>query len=183
MFFVRSAHACEFGSRKGTAFARSVGDTWPLISLLLEPRKRVVQNSLTKSAKGERPESQNLHRHRPERPKLADDQLGPIEDEDEDEAKVLSIRRTERAAMKIGYARVSTDEQNLDLQRQALDADGCAHIHEDPAFWTIALRTGVEELERQFREIEAECEKEAEEGGYTVIFGSPVVILTDDIPF
>lgn len=33
--------------------------------------------------------------------------------------------------MKIGYARVSTDEQNLDLQRQALEAAGCAVIHED----------------------------------------------------
>ena len=33
--------------------------------------------------------------------------------------------------MKIGYARVSTDEQNLDLQRHALTAAGCAAIHED----------------------------------------------------
>jgi DNA invertase Pin-like site-specific DNA recombinase len=34
--------------------------------------------------------------------------------------------------MKIGYARVSTDEQNLDLQKQALRAAGCRHIIEDP---------------------------------------------------
>ena len=33
--------------------------------------------------------------------------------------------------MKIGYARVSTDEQNLDLQRQALEAAGCEVIYED----------------------------------------------------
>lgn len=33
--------------------------------------------------------------------------------------------------MKIGYARVSTDEQNLDLQRQALEAAGCQVVHED----------------------------------------------------
>lgn len=33
--------------------------------------------------------------------------------------------------MKIGYARVSTEEQNLDLQRQALEAAGCAEILED----------------------------------------------------
>ncbi|HMR34436.1 MAG TPA: recombinase family protein [Geminicoccus sp.] len=34
-------------------------------------------------------------------------------------------------AMKIGYARVSTDEQNLDLQRHALEAAGCAVVYED----------------------------------------------------
>ncbi len=33
--------------------------------------------------------------------------------------------------MKIGYARVSTEEQNLDLQRQALQAVGCETIFED----------------------------------------------------
>lgn len=33
--------------------------------------------------------------------------------------------------MKIGYARVSTDEQNLDLQRQALEAAGCDAVYED----------------------------------------------------
>jgi DNA invertase Pin-like site-specific DNA recombinase len=32
---------------------------------------------------------------------------------------------------KIGYARVSTDEQNLDLQRAALEGAGCACIYED----------------------------------------------------
>ena len=35
--------------------------------------------------------------------------------------------------MKIGYARVSTEEQNLDLQRQALEGDGCDVIYEDKA--------------------------------------------------
>lgn len=33
--------------------------------------------------------------------------------------------------MKIGYMRVSTDEQHLDLQRQALEAVGCERIFED----------------------------------------------------
>lgn len=33
--------------------------------------------------------------------------------------------------MKIGYARVSTEDQNLDLQRDALTAAGCARLFEE----------------------------------------------------
>ena len=35
--------------------------------------------------------------------------------------------------MKIGYARVSTHDQNLDLQRDALNQAGCEKIHIDQA--------------------------------------------------
>lgn len=45
--------------------------------------------------------------------------------------------------MKIGYARVSTDEQNLDMQRQALEAEGCAYIHEDKASGVLNGRKGL----------------------------------------
>lgn len=33
--------------------------------------------------------------------------------------------------MKVGYARVSTEDQNLDLQREALRAAGCVRIYEE----------------------------------------------------
>lgn len=56
-------------------------------------------------------------------------------------------------------------------------------IASDPAFWSIALRAGIEELKRQYQEIEAEARKDADEQGYTVIFGSPVLIDPDDLPF
>lgn len=36
-------------------------------------------------------------------------------------------------SQKIGYARVSTDDQNLDLQRDALQRAGCATIYEEHA--------------------------------------------------
>ena len=42
--------------------------------------------------------------------------------------------------MKIGYARVSSGEQNLDLQRDALTAAGCGMIHEDEGVSGVARR-------------------------------------------
>ena len=35
--------------------------------------------------------------------------------------------------MKIGYARISTDDQNLGLQLDALQADGCGRVFQDTA--------------------------------------------------
>jgi DNA invertase Pin-like site-specific DNA recombinase len=42
-----------------------------------------------------------------------------------------------------GYARVSTDDQNLDLQRTALQAAGCAKIFEDRITGTARKRAGL----------------------------------------
>lgn len=47
--------------------------------------------------------------------------------------------------MKVGYARVSTADQNLDLQRDALSKAGCERLFEDQASGSRADRPGLVE--------------------------------------
>jgi hypothetical protein len=53
--------------------------------------------------------------------------------------------------MKIGYARVSTIEQNLNLQRDALKAAGCNRIIEDKASGGKVKRDGLERTRELLR--------------------------------
>ena len=48
--------------------------------------------------------------------------------------------------MRVGYARVSRDEQNLDLQIDALKAAGCEKIYTDKIGGTTTDRAGLDDL-------------------------------------
>lgn len=54
--------------------------------------------------------------------------------------------------MLIGYARVSTSDQNLDLQKDALDKAGCQKIFEDKISGNCAKRPGLEKVLEILRE-------------------------------
>jgi DNA invertase Pin-like site-specific DNA recombinase len=45
--------------------------------------------------------------------------------------------------MKIGYARISTDDQNLSLQLDALQADRCERVFQDTASGASSNRKGL----------------------------------------
>ncbi len=54
--------------------------------------------------------------------------------------------------MKVGYARVSTEIQNLDLQTRALTLAGCERIYEDCASGAKAIRPGLKAALRCLRD-------------------------------
>jgi DNA invertase Pin-like site-specific DNA recombinase len=54
--------------------------------------------------------------------------------------------------MNIGYARVSTLEQNLDLQQDALKQAGCKRIYIDKLSGALAHRPGLEQVKEALRE-------------------------------
>jgi DNA invertase Pin-like site-specific DNA recombinase len=53
--------------------------------------------------------------------------------------------------MKIGYARVSTRDQNLDLQIDALKKAGCERIYQDIASGSRSARPALDEMLGQVR--------------------------------
>ena len=53
--------------------------------------------------------------------------------------------------MLIGYARVSTFDQNTDLQKDALEKVGCEKIFTDIVSGTVPLRPGLTKVKEQLR--------------------------------
>lgn len=67
-------------------------------------------------------------------------------------SKPLMLKRLDRSkrcahnfSKKIGYARVSTDEQNLALQLDAVNGAGCDTVYEDRLSGAVAHRPGLEQ--------------------------------------
>src|SRR3954452_9381153 len=65
---------------------------------------------------------------------------------------IFSRRHSRRGGMLIGYARVSTDDQDLTLQRLALKEAGCRRIHEEKVSGARRDRPQLDRLLEQVRE-------------------------------
>lgn len=63
-----------------------------------------------------------------------------------------SFENSPRKIMRIGYARVSTHDQNLDLQTDALQKIGCERIYEDKISGTKRNRPGLDRALEHLRE-------------------------------
>ena len=48
-------------------------------------------------------------------------------------------------ACTVGYARVSTSSQHLDMQLDALKASGCTRLHTDPVSGALSARPGLDQ--------------------------------------
>jgi len=60
--------------------------------------------------------------------------------------------------MKIGYARVSTQEQTLDLQIDALKVNGCQSIYTDKVSGIKTIKPAFEEMLSCLREGDSDME-------------------------
>lgn len=65
---------------------------------------------------------------------------------------IFSTSRKRMAACRFGYARVSTEDQNLDLQRDALKAARCDRVFEEKASGKSSARPKLEECLAALRE-------------------------------
>jgi DNA invertase Pin-like site-specific DNA recombinase len=68
------------------------------------------------------------------------------------EQKLHGSERRDTRAMKVGYARVSTDDQSVALQRDALHGAACAAIYEDHGLsGTTRARPGLSRALKRLR--------------------------------
>ena len=65
---------------------------------------------------------------------------------------MAKLRFINPSNMKIGYARVSTVDQNLQLQQDALQEVGCEKIIVDKASGSTVLRPGLDQVKELLRE-------------------------------
>lgn len=71
--------------------------------------------------------------------------LGTVPCREQFQRLVCPKRACHNESVNIGYARVSTEEQNLDLQRNALKAAGCETVFEDRVSGMALRRSGLDQ--------------------------------------